>query len=130
VCLVLVSIETPAHAACTNATLLGSFGYQEQGEFPGGGFSEFRAVGEFTFDGKGNGTRHNTNWYSDFEVVADTPHPITYSVAPDCRFTLTYSDSLETFAGVIVSDGMKILYIETSGDPSRSGQGERIHSSN
>jgi len=66
----------------------------------------------------------------DFEVVFDTPHPITYSVGPDCRFTLTYSDSLETFAGVIVNGGMKILYIEMSGDPSRSGPGERIRSSN
>ena len=126
-----LSAATAAYATpCTNATLNGAYGVQEEGQFPGGGFSQFRAVGELIFDGKGGGTRVTTNWYSDFEVVSDGPRQITYSVSADCRYTLTYSDSLETFAGVIVNGGAKLLYIETSGDPSRSGQAERIRSSN
>ena len=115
-------------AGCSNATLVGAYGYQEEGQALGAGFSLFRSVGEFTFDGSGKGTRVNTNWYSTFEVDAEPPSGITYSVSPDCRFSLTYSNSLETFTGVITSGGTRLLYIETTGDPSRSGHAERIRS--
>jgi len=32
----------------------------------------------------------------------------------------------ETYAGVIVDNGRQILYIETTGDPTRSGQAVKI----
>lgn len=121
------SMMVSAHAACTNGTLAGAFGYQEEGQAPTAGFSQFRSVGELSFDGTGKGTRVTTIWYSDFEVVAEIPTAFTYSVNADCRFNFTYANG-ETFAGVIVSNGTKLLYIETSGDPSRSGQAERIRS--
>jgi len=118
-----------AHAAqCNNATLLGAYGYQEEGQAPGAGFSQFRSVGEFSFDGAGKGTRLTTIWYSTFEVAVEIPSGITYSVSPDCRFSLTYSNNGETFTGVITRGGAGLLYIETSGDPSRSGHAERIRS--
>jgi len=116
-----------AYAGCTNATLSGAYGYQEEGQAPGAGFSQFRSVGELTFDGSGKGTRVTTIWYSDFEVVPEIPTAITYSVSPDCRFSFTYANG-ETFAGVITNGGVGLLYIETSGDPSRSGHAERIRS--
>lgn len=115
-------------AVCTNSSTGGVYGYQEQGQAIGEGFSAFRAVGSFTFDGKGNGSRVTTIWYSDFEVAEEGSSPLTYSVQPDCRFSLTYNNG-ETFRGVIVDGGQKLLYIETSGDPSRSGQAERLKSS-
>ena len=124
-----LSVGASAQAApCTNATLIGAYGYQEEGEAPGSGFSKFRAIGEFTFDGKGHGTRVNTLWFSDFEVVPEPPSEITYSVSADCRFSLNYSVNTETFTGVITNGGIKLLYMETSGDPARSGQAERIRS--
>jgi hypothetical protein len=99
---------------------------QEQRQFIGGGYSEFRSIGAFTFDGKGKGTRVTTIWYSDFHVNAETTFPIAYEVHPDCRFDLTYTDNGETFTGVIDNAGQKLLYLEISGDPMRSGQAERI----
>jgi hypothetical protein len=125
----LLVIPILGHAAvCTNASLVGPYGYQEEGQAIGAGFSQFRSVGAFTFDGKGNGSRVTTIWYSTFEVAAEPSSLITYAVQPDCRFILTYAVNGETFAGIIVDGGQKLLYIETSGDPSRSGQAERLKS--
>src|ERR1700739_1183351 len=124
--LLLIASASAQAAPCTNASLIGAYGYQEQGQFIGGGYSEFRSIGAFTFDGKGKGTRVTTIWYSDFHVNAETTFPIVYEVHPDCRFDLTYADNGETFVGVIDNGGEKLLYLEISGDPMRSGQAERI----
>jgi hypothetical protein len=126
----LVLIASAAHAAqCTNANLVGAYGFQEQGQFPGGGFTEFRSVGVVTFDGHGNGSRTSTIWYSDHSVADGAVSPIVYTVKSNCTFTYTFLDSLETFSGVIVDSGQKLLWLETSGDPMRSGQAERMKSS-
>ena len=45
---------------------------------------------------------------------------------PDCTFNYTYLDSLETFSGVIVQSGQKLFWLETTGDPMRSGQAEKF----
>ena len=124
----LLLIGSAASAGpCTNASLIGAYGYQEQGQIAAN-FSSFRAVGEFVFAGNGNGTRQPTIWYSTFEVAAEGKSGITYTVNPDCTFSLTYVSNGETFTGVIVDGGQKLFYIETSGDPSRSGQAERLKS--
>jgi hypothetical protein len=123
--LALIGVSANA-AACTNATLKGVYGYQEQGQYPGGGFSEFRSVGFFNFDGQGTGTRRANIWNSNFDVSFEDPFPVTYIVQSDCTFDLTYADNGETFRGVIVQGGQKLLYIETTGDPSRSGQAEKV----
>jgi hypothetical protein len=107
---ILLSVEMSAQAApCTDASLVGAYGYQEQGQFIGGGFSEFRSIGVFTFDGKGKGTRVTTIWYSNLQVNSEPTFPITYEVQPDCRFTLLYADNGETFTGVIDNGGQKLL---------------------
>ena len=125
----LLLIGSAASAGpCTNASLIGAYGYQEQGQAIGAGFSSFRSVGEFIFAGTGNGTRQSTIWYSTFQVVAEGKSGITYTVNPDCTFSLTYVPNGETFTGVIVDGGQKLLYLETTGDPSRSGQAERLRS--
>jgi len=129
--LLTLSVGAAAYAApCTNASLIGTYGFQEEGQFPGGGFTQFRTVGVATFDGHGNGSRTTTLWYSDFSVAPGAVDPIAYTVNPDCTFTYTYLDNFETYSGVIVNGGQKLLWLETTGDPSRSGQAERIHSSN
>jgi hypothetical protein len=123
----LLLMGATVHAGpCTNASLFGSYGFQEQGQLPGAGFREFRSVGFITFDGHGNGSRTSTIWYSDFSVADGTINPIAYTVKSDCTFTYTYLDSLETFSGVIVQSGQKLFWLETTGDPMRSGQAEKI----
>ena len=123
------SIFMPIQAygtACTNSTLFGAFGYQEQGRYAAQGV-DFRVVGNIKFDGKGKANGTFTIWYSDFTVTGG-PIVLSYSVEPDCRVSwrdVTYGDG-ETYTGVIVSNGQKILYIETTGDPARSGEAEKI----
>jgi hypothetical protein len=112
---------------CTNGSLIGEYGFQEQGQFPGGGFSEFRAVGTLTFDGKGNAFEKFTIWYSDFQVTGGTQQ-LSYSVGPDCTFNSQYVDNGETFSGVIVDNGRQIRYLETTGDPMRSGEAVKVKS--
>jgi len=125
-----LAIGSAAHAAgpCTNASLTGTYGFQEQGEFPGGGFTQFRSVGVITFDGRGAGRRTSTIWYSDFSVADGITNPIAYDVHPNCTFNYTYLDNLETYSAVIIDGGQKLLWLEISGDPMRSGQAERIKS--
>jgi hypothetical protein len=122
----LLCIGPAAHAACTNASLVGAYGFQEQGQFLGGGFAEFRTVGRIAFDGHGNGRRTTTLWYSDFSIAPGIINPIIYTVNANCTFNYTYLDNLETYSGVIVDGGEKLLWLEISGDPMRSGQAERI----
>jgi hypothetical protein len=112
-------------ARCTRARLIRAYGFQEQGQFPGGGYTELRSVGVVTFDGRDNGSRTSTIWYSDFQVVEAT-NPIAYTVNPNCTFNYTYLGSLETYSGVIVQSGQKLLWLETSGDPMRTGQAEKV----
>jgi len=110
---------------CTDASLFGTYGIQEEGQAPGEGFSEFRSVGTIAFDGHGKANRASTIWYSTFQVVQESDQ-ITYSVHSDCTFTFTYSNNGETFTGVIVTGGQKLFYLETSGDPMRTGQAQKI----
>jgi hypothetical protein len=125
----LLVVGSLAHASpCGNASLFGTYGFQEPGQFPGGGFTEFRTVGTVTFDGRGNGSRTTTLWYSDLTVAAGVINPIVYTVKADCTFTYTYLDNLETYSGVIVGGGQKLMWLETTGDPMRSGQAERVRS--
>jgi hypothetical protein len=126
----LFCVASAAQAACTNASLIGSYGIQEQGMHDeAAGFVEFRSIGTLRFDGHGNGLKNETLWFSDRSInpVTDT---VIYSVQPDCSFTFSYVESGETFQGVIVNGGLKVLYMETSGDIIRSGQAERIRGTN
>ena len=125
----LLLFGSAANAApCTNSSLNGAYGFQEQGEISEF-FSEFRSVGVLTFDGKGNATMAVTVWYSNFQVPDFQPgFPVTYAVSPDCRFSFTYTGNGEVFSGVIVNGGQKLLWLETSGDPMRTGQAEKVRS--
>jgi hypothetical protein len=116
-------VFSPAQG-CTNATLIGAYGFQEEGRATGVG--AFRSVGITRFDGKGNASRDFTIWYSNFSAVNESGVPISYNVTPDCRSTFTYLNNGETFTGVIVDSGKKIFFMETSGDPIRSGQAEKV----
>ena len=125
---VLLSIGMSTYAApCTNASLIGSYGIQEQGMHTdsAGVFSEFRSIGTVSFNGQGAGTKNETLWFRDFSInpVQST---LTYVVRSDCIFTFAYDINGESFEGVIVANGTRLLYMETGGDPVRNGQAEKI----
>ena len=91
-----------------------------------GAFSEFRSVGTISFDSRGHGTKNDTLWFRDFSI-SPSQNAVAYSIQPDCSFTFAYENG-ETFQGVIIDGGQKLLWLETSGDPVRSGQAERVRS--
>ena len=125
----LLLLGSAAYAApCTNASLSGAYGFQEQGMHDeAAGFVEFRSIGIMKFDGRGGGIENFTLWFSD-RSINPVSVPVVYVVRPDCSFTLTYVGLGETFEGVIVANGLKLLYMETSGDLVRSGQAEKVKS--
>ena len=121
-------ITSIAHSdPCTNATLIGVYGFQETGKHTEAtGFNEFRSVGTMVFDGKGNAKYSTTLWFSDLSINPVTGQPMLYSVQRDCTFTFTYVNEGETFTGVIVLNGQRLLWLETSGDPMRTGQADKM----
>jgi hypothetical protein len=117
-----------AHAApCTNATLNGAYGFQETGKHTEAtGFNEFRSVGIMMFDGRGNAKFSTTLWFSDLSINPQADEPVVYSVQRDCSFTFSYLNYAETFTGVITLSGQHLLWLETSGDPMRTGQADKL----
>ena len=112
---------------CTNATLHGAYGYQETGKHTEAtGFVEFRTTGIMNFDGRGTAKFSTTLWFSDFSINPQANEPVTYSVNRDCSFTFMYLNYAETFTGVIAQNGQQLLWLETSGDPMRTGQAMKI----
>jgi len=112
---------------CDNATLHGAYGYQETGKHTEAtGFNEFRSVGIMTFDGRGTAHFSTTLWFSDFSVNPQANEPVSYSVHRDCSFTFMYLNYAETFTGVITQNGQHLLWLETSGDPMRTGQADKM----
>ena len=128
-CLSLAVISAAGYTladTCTNATLTGAYGFQETGKHTEAtGFNEFRSVGTMVFDGRGNAKFSITLWFSDLTINILENEPMSYAVQRDCTFTFTYLLDSETFTGVIANGGQKLLYLETSGDPMRTGQAER-----
>ena len=124
----LLLIGSAANAApCTNASLNGAYGFQDLGRHTEGtAFAEFRSIGVMTFDGRGNATRLETLWFSDLSINSVPAYQVTYTVQPDCTVSFVYVGDGDTFTGVIVESCLKLLYLETSGDPVRNGQAERM----
>jgi hypothetical protein len=111
----LATLPISAHAAgCSRASLKGTYGFQstvmQNNDVPPA-FLEL--VGTFHFDGLGNALENFVFASSNGSVGQDSA-AITYSVAPDCTFSMTQNNG-ETFSGVIVADGQEFYFIETSG---------------
>ena len=84
--LVLAAIAiSPAWAACSNATLLGVYGYYHVK--PGGGFAK-GVVGQIIADGQGNLT---SSWTLSVNGTIFTGSSLgTYSISNNCTGTLTF----------------------------------------
>ena len=123
-CLTLV--PTWVRASCTNAVLKGACAFQEtHGTHPSAQLT-FSAVGVLTFDGKNSAKMDVTISYSDGSLSHQVGIPITYNVASDCRLNFAYQANGETFEGVVVQNGGRIFYIETTGDPFRDGEAQKL----
>jgi hypothetical protein len=124
----LLAFSAAESQPCTNATLNGAYAFQETGKHTEAtGFNEFRSVGIMVFDGRGNAKFSTTLWFSDLSINPQSDEPVSYSVLHDCSFTFTYLNYAETFTGVIALNGQRLLWLETSGDPMRTGQADKMH---
>jgi hypothetical protein len=111
----LGAIPLSANAAgCSNASLKGSYGFQstvtQNNAIPP---SFLELVGTYHFDGVGTALENFVYAQSDGSVGPDSAS-ITYTVAPDCTFSMTQTNG-ETFSGVVVDGGKQFFFIETSG---------------
>lgn len=103
--------STAGSSACSNATLSGSYGAQVFGINPTGsdgvpvaGGVWFSQVNLTTFDGAGNASK---SW--------PTAGTATYTVNPDCTFSIAWSGSGRTLSGVLMDGGRKAFVIPTPG---------------
>jgi hypothetical protein len=116
-------------APCSNATLVGAYGSQDTQN--GYDFHWF-IVSLMKFDGNGHGTVQWEAWQRDDRTTNITPPPgfgFTYSVNPNCTFTLTHDNGL-TFSGVIVKNGEELRYVETTGFEFRMGTAAKVNTEN
>jgi len=129
VLMALLALTPQAHSApCSNATLKGAYGYQDTQN--GYDFHWF-IVGLMKFDGNGHGTVDWEAWQRDDRTTSATPtgDTFTYSVTPNCTFTLIKDNGL-TFSGVIVKSGDELRYVETTGWEFRMGSAARVSTQN
>ena len=109
-----------ASASCTNATLVGNYGFTVTGVDSSGELSA--SVGQLTADGKGNLTGIFTNSTAGV-ISSDVALTGTYSVKTNCTGTATISSggSAAKFSLVIVSNGVQVELTETNAGTSQYG---------
>jgi hypothetical protein len=93
---VALSLASPAHATCTNASFTGVWGY-----FVGS------SIGQFTTDGLGN-ISNGTQTQSSGGVISTETFTGTYSIATNCTgsVTLTFSNGGGTIvANLVLNNG-------------------------
>lgn len=113
-----VTMGDTSSGGCSLATLLGTYGFFEQGTyvgqigpFPPGPFP-VAIVGSVTYDGTGNLSGAYTGNFGGF--ILSAPFKGTYTVSPDC----TYSDEFAPGPG---------LLLHTAGTISGRGMFQEIH---
>jgi hypothetical protein len=110
-----------ASASCTNATLVGNYGFTVTGVDSSGELSA--SVGQLTADGKGNLTGIFTNSTAGV-ISSDVALTGTYSVKTNCTGTMTITPSGSTatnFSLVVVSSGGQFELVETKAGSSQYG---------
>lgn len=102
--------------ACTNATLVGPFGYLLQGNLiEQGSLAPYGDMGSLTADGKGNFNGSGTESLAG-TIASGTTITGTYNVNTDCTgsASLTYSNGLGPFHFnlVILNNGQEIKFMQ------------------
>jgi len=109
-----------ALASCTNATLVGNYGFTVTGVNSSGSLTA--SVGQLTADGKGNFTGIET--VSDAGVISSNVALTgTYTLKTNCTgtTTITSSGSSGNFSLVVVSNGAQIEITRTDAGTSQYG---------
>lgn len=119
VLLLVLCLSFYASASCSNATLLGNYGFTVTGVNGSGSLTA--AVGQLTADGKGNLTGIET--LSDAGVIsANVALTGTYSIKTNCTGTATItSGSSANFSLVVVSIGAQFEFTRTDAGTSQYG---------
>jgi len=110
-----------AAASCSNATLVGNYGFTITGVDSSG--SRSASVGQLTADGKGNFTGIFTNSTAGV-ISSNVALTGTYSVKTNCTGTTTITPSGGTatsFSLVVVSNGGQVELTETKAGSSQYG---------
>lgn len=110
-----------ASASCTNATLVGNYGFTVTGVDSSGELAA--SVGQLTADGKGNLTGTFTNSTAGV-ISSNVPLTGTYSVKTNCTGTATITPSggaATSFSLVVVSTGGQFELTETQAGSSQYG---------
>lgn len=110
-----------ALASCSNATLVGNYGFTTTGVDGSGSLSA--AVGQLTADGKGHFTGIFTNSTGGV-ISSNVTLTGTYSVKTNCTGTSTITPSggtATTFSMVVVSNGGQVELTETQAGSSQYG---------
>ncbi len=116
-------------ASCSNATLTGAYGTQDNWHDPNG--PNFYVVARMNFNGKGQGTvSFEAVRGDDGTVTVNTDgYAFTYKVDPHCTFTFTHENGL-TFSGVVVKNAQELRYVETTGWQFRVGTAAKVNDEN
>lgn len=128
----------PAYAqgatSCSNATLNGSYGALVQSQVLAGADGTpldmplpRAAFNLLVTDGAGNIIRSGTN--NTGGTISENPGVGTYSVSPDCTFTVTYvaaTGLTAHIAGVLVDSGRKAYVVSTDPGQVNAVQWERV----
>jgi hypothetical protein len=115
-----VSLATTAHAACSVASVAGSYGYTTNGfvATPSGAFVPVAAAGRIVFDGQGNvsgtqtrvlaGSPLDETYSGTYKVNGDCTGSFTVVVSPDTRTStvnLVWSDNTNAANAVFTNPG-------------------------
>jgi hypothetical protein len=119
--LLALCLSVYASASCSNATLVGNYGFTLTGVDSSGSLSA--SVGQLTADGKGHFTGIFSNSTAGV-ISSNVALTGTYSVKTNCTGTTTITPSggsATTFSLVVVSNGAQIELTETQSLSSQYG---------
>ena len=125
-CTVLLSLAPALHAACSDATVAGSYGYTASGfiNTSSGGFLPVAAAGRIVFDNHGNvtgtqtrvvaGTSLDETYSGTYTVNADCTASFTVTVQPDTRTStvnLVFTENANGASAVFTNPGFTLTAV-------------------
>lgn len=116
-----IAADNNINAACTNATVKGSYGFYRSGTTEDG---QLAAAGIAFFDGNGHAQlRQNASINGTHGSVALS---FEYSIAKDCTFKSSL-DGNKLSAGVVVDNGNRMFLISMTEGHTINAVWEKIH---
>jgi len=112
-----------AQNTCTNASLIGPYGYTITGVVVNSNASFYSVAESGTVTADGNGNLTGSNTFSEAGQILSQTLTGTYTINSDCTGTVTTLDSIgpANFNIVIVDNGQQVLFIESDAGVAVSG---------